>query len=84
MTPIFPATIRSGKLHFDNLEQFKDYLQTFPDEKRVEVTVEKSEQQAAVHQDDDKERVVGGERCGAPCRGSAGSMCRRDSCPLRL
>jgi len=41
MTPIFSATIKQGKLHFDNLEQFKDYLRTFPDEKRVEVTVEK-------------------------------------------
>ena len=29
------------------------------------------EQQAAVHQDDDKERVVEGERRGAPGRGSA-------------
>jgi hypothetical protein len=39
--PHLPATIKQGKLHFDNLEQFKDYLRTFPDEKRVEVTVDK-------------------------------------------
>jgi hypothetical protein len=29
------------------------------------------EQQAAVHQDDNKERIGDGERCGAPGRGSA-------------
>src|SRR5437773_12529447 len=41
MTPTFPATIRQGKLFLDKAEQFKQYLHTFPDEKRVEVTVEK-------------------------------------------
>lgn len=39
---IFPATIRNnGNLYFDNADQFKKYLATFPNEKRVEVTVEK-------------------------------------------
>jgi hypothetical protein len=37
----FAATIRSGKLFLDKPEQFKQHLYTFPNEKRVEVTVEK-------------------------------------------
>src|ERR1022692_3238411 len=41
MTPIFQATIRDGKLLLDKAEQFKQYLHSFPNEKRVEVTVEK-------------------------------------------
>jgi hypothetical protein len=38
---IFPATVREGKLFLDKADQFKKHLATFPDEKRVEVTVEK-------------------------------------------
>lgn len=41
MTLIFPATIRSGKLVLDKAEQFQAHLRSFPNEKRVEVTVEK-------------------------------------------
>jgi hypothetical protein len=38
---IFPGTIRSGKLFLDKADQFKKFLASFPDEKRVEVSVEK-------------------------------------------
>lgn len=38
---IFPATIREGKLVLDKADQFRQYLHSFPNEKRVEVTVEK-------------------------------------------
>ena len=41
MTPIFNCTIRSGKLYLDKADQFKAHLASFPNEKRVEVTVEK-------------------------------------------
>ena len=38
---IFPGTIRGGKVFLDKADQFKKYLTTFPNEKRVEVTVQK-------------------------------------------
>lgn len=41
MTPIFQGTIRSGKLFLDSKPKFDEYLQGFPNEKRVEVTVDK-------------------------------------------
>ena len=41
MTSVFTGTIREGKLFLDKAGQFNDYLHTFPNEKRVEVTVEK-------------------------------------------
>lgn len=41
MTPIFLGTIREGKLFLDKSDQFRQHLATFPNEKRVEVTVEK-------------------------------------------
>ena len=41
MTLHFSGTVRSAKLILDKSDQFKKHLATFPDEKRVEVTVEK-------------------------------------------
>jgi len=41
MTSVFQATVRNGKLFLDKAEQWKQYLASFPNEKRVEVTVEK-------------------------------------------
>lgn len=40
MTP-FLGTIRQGKLFLDKADRFKEYLHTFPNEKRVEVTVDR-------------------------------------------
>lgn len=41
MTPVFLGVVRQGKLFLDKADQFKQHLATFPDEKRVEVSVEK-------------------------------------------
>jgi len=41
MTPTFLGTIREGKLFLDKAEQYKAHLQSFPNEKRVEVSVSK-------------------------------------------
>jgi hypothetical protein len=41
MTPIFTGTIKEGKLFLDKAPAFRENLASFPNEKRVEVTVEK-------------------------------------------
>jgi hypothetical protein len=50
MTPLFTGTIKEGKLFLDKSEQFKQYLHTFPNEKRVEVTVEKMKHSRTLQQ----------------------------------
>jgi len=41
MTPVLLGQVQDGKLLLDKSEQFKQYLQSFPTGKRVEVIVEK-------------------------------------------
>jgi len=41
MNQVFLGTIREGKLFLDKAGQYKAHLQSFPNEKRVEVTVQK-------------------------------------------